>query len=893
MTDSSLAPSRMLDDLPELDMSGLLQLSARETQVITVNNRYARRLLTHFSANLGLHQQVLQVPDILPLGAWLARQTDDLAFAGNRSLPAHALDTFGAQVLWQQVIEQQLELDGTDGGLLDTAQAARLASEADTLMDEWQIHVDEAVLTPDHQQFCLWRAAYRQALQDRDLDDRNQMYARVCTAYANQTLPLPFANVVLVGFSEASPRFAGLITGLQRQGVVVFRLQLAAPARGVVQRVQAPDPDAEWRMAARWAEQCLANNRDGRYAIVAARLEADVALAHRYLQPVGAYNVALGRPMAQWPLARAALAWLQVLAQAQRPDTVFEPELLGAALLAGGCAGNEAGGRAMIDTIWRQRSIRGLGAGEFLRYLDHHAPVLASAWSQALQQVRSEPGRAPATHWAQAFRQWLQCLGFPGPAAIDSTAWQQLEALDAVLSRLAAQEAVLGAISSSQAVYTLRRLLLETPFQPRRDPAARLDVLGFLEAEGGRWDGVWILGLTDEVLPAQPRPNPFIPVAALRKAQAPRATPERELQWAHALYQALTHTASTVVVSHPQFEGERMVRPSPCVADLPSQSPESSDDDTLAVPLEVLQDGQGPKLGNDESVRGGIAVIDTQARNPLWAFVRYRLGAWALAAYARDADTGQRGRFMHAMAECIWKQLKDQEGLRGVLASAGLPELLQQAAQQAATEHLADFSAVLQSLEKNRAVALFQRWLEFELTREPFAVKGLEQVFHWERGSLRLKLVIDRIDQLDDGRLVVIDYKTGNGVLSLKPDWGRDRPVNLQLPLYASVLANEQQAVAALVLAKLNPRDLSVKGLADGDVGMGKLDDYSSWDSYQGWSWPQLMQQWSGVITSLADEFCAGHAENITLRPQDLAYCDVLPFLRLNGDLPSVDEATQ
>src|SRR3546814_21080220 len=88
----------------------------------------------------------------------------------------------------------------------------------------------------------------------------------------------------------------------------------------------------------------------------------------------------------------------------------------------------------------------------------------------------------------------------------------------------------------SGAVGLLRRLAQQTPFQPQRDPDARLDVLGFLESEGGRWDGAWVLGLTDEVLPATPKPNPFIPMAALRQANAPRATPERELHWAITLY---------------------------------------------------------------------------------------------------------------------------------------------------------------------------------------------------------------------------------------------------------------------------------------------------------------------------------------------------------------------
>jgi len=63
-------------------------------------------------------------------------------------------------------------------------------------------------------------------------------------------------------------------------------------------------------------------------------------------------------------------------------------------------------------------------------------------------------------------------------------------------------------------------------------------VLGLLEAEGGYWDGVWVMGVTDDVLPAMASPNPLIPLAALSQAQAPRATPAREYEWACSLFKA-------------------------------------------------------------------------------------------------------------------------------------------------------------------------------------------------------------------------------------------------------------------------------------------------------------------------------------------------------------------
>src|SRR5690606_34952359 len=100
----------------------------------------------------------------------------------------------------------------------------------------------------------------------------------------------------------------------------------------------------------------------------------------------------------------------------------------------------------------------------------------------------------------------------------------------------------------------------------------RLDVLGLLEAEGERWDGVWILGMTDDVLPAPPSPNPLLPASALAQANAPRATAARELAYAHDLFDALLHCAPTVIVSHALLEGERELRPSPLIALLPAMA---------------------------------------------------------------------------------------------------------------------------------------------------------------------------------------------------------------------------------------------------------------------------------------------------------------------------------
>ena len=63
-------------DTPAVSMAQLQELNSAETVVLTVNKRYARRLLGHLSARLAGAGGTVAVPEIVPLGAWLAQASD-------------------------------------------------------------------------------------------------------------------------------------------------------------------------------------------------------------------------------------------------------------------------------------------------------------------------------------------------------------------------------------------------------------------------------------------------------------------------------------------------------------------------------------------------------------------------------------------------------------------------------------------------------------------------------------------------------------------------------------------------------------------------------------------------------------------------------------------------
>jgi len=881
--------------LPRISFAALQQHPVDGMTVLTVNNRLARRLIQDYAQQTRAQGSVGEMPQIVPWSGWVSQQ---LVLAGfHDSLPTHQvlLDTFASQLLWGRVIQTLEE----QAPLLDTQQAAVAAQQADRLLDEWKIEVDSSASTEEHTHFMLWRDHYRDALERLEALDPNRAIERLIELI-RAGLPVK-SELLLAGFAELTPRMSELLTALRARGVSVSILDQEVLFEPKLSRVLLDTSQEEWLAAARWARARLEAHPEGRYAIVAVNLEAEVAYARRALSRVMQghddidgrvsqtfpYNVAVARPLAEWQAARAVLAWLRtfVLFKEQRKMRASE---LGAALLAGYCAGDlaEQGERANVDAGWRHNQVGELSVTAWSKRIEP-LKQLSPAWHLAWQAWSELPRKGSVRFWSSTFRQTLSTLGFPGRVQQSSTVYQVLEALDQTFERFDALSPILEQLSASEALNILGRLARSIPFQPQRDPSARLDVLGMLEAEGGQWDGVWVLGLTDEVFPAIPKPNPFVPLSELRRVGAPRATPEREREWAAQMYRQLCALAPIVVMSSARHEGERGLRPSALIQDLALSpcDPSIAAEVPRSEPLEFIEDAQAPALRPEENIKGGIALLETQARNPLWAFVRYRLGAYGLPAYSELAPTSARGMFLHAVMEAVWKTLQSQAECQRAMASGELEDILATAIRQAADKELVAFKPALRALEEKRALRIVSAWLILECEREPFVASQVEERHAIIADGLTLNVRLDRMDQLDDGSRVVIDYKGGGKLPLVVADWQRERPVRLQLPAYAAVLAQEGalESIVGLVLVRLHSSGQAPVGLLRHEIGLEGPTLFEK-ANYADADWPSTMRRLKDVVYSLIAEFTSGLAFNQSWSRTDLEYCDVPALLRRYDD---------
>lgn len=878
----------------------LLSVLGPGSTLVTVNKRLAATLRAdhaRFTASSGT--LVWSTPDILPLTAWLQRCWEEVLLCGAMPAPSRLLSTTQERRLWEQIIRA----DQDQSPLLEPSGCARQAQGAWRLTREWNISVDEARFryNVDSEAFLVWVQRFERRCGDGGWLAPAALPEALIDPFRKGAITAP-ATLVLIGFDELTPGFMALLEAIAETGCGIRWIELDGRATKT-HRIACAESRNEALTMARWVRRRLTENPEASIGIVVPELESrrevvtralDECLIPETLLPGKGhlerpYNVSLGRPLADHPVVRVALRLLALL---EPGITLLQAgQLLRSPLLAGWP--EEAGARAMLDARLRES-----GEPKFsLKRIHYHAarqdrahgcPILAhhiAAW-QSQSATLTEPATPSA--WAERFSNLLQAIGWCRGRALSSEEFQAVESWRELLSGLAALDAFTTPMNARDAVALIGDLARERTFQAQSATTA-VQVMGVLECAGQQFDHLWIMGLHDAAWPRPPSPNPFIPLPLQRALDLPHSSEARELRFARTLTQRLLTSANEVIVSHPLHEGDASLTLSPLIADLdpmiqealcPEPQPIWQTAIRAAACLETLVDDPAPPVPAG-AASGGAGIVKYQAACPFRAFAELRLGARALGEAEIGLDARVRGSLLHRVLENVWERLGDQQTLLGISAPE-LENLVNEAVGIAISEacrlHPDTLTGRFRTLESARLFEVTMAWLDLERARPPFRVKAREQIFRPRIAGLDIKVVIDRIDALEDGRLVLIDYKTG----AVTPrDWFGERPDEPQLPLYATTVS---EPIAALAFAQLRAGDMGFKGIASEPDLIPGVDSYEKVRQTRELpAWSEVLGEWREVVTGLACDFAAGNA---TVDPKDYpktcAYCPLPTLCRID-----------
>lgn len=870
-------------------MSQLLDKIAAGCIVLTANSRLALHLHKGYEAwQRRQGNSCWATPVILPWNAWLQQQWQEAEFQQPGRLP-QLLTPEQSLALWEAVIHSS----AYGAALLNTQAAARSAMQAWRLLQQWRqspgILAGETQV--DSAAFYQWAKEFQARCQQHNWLDQDALSGGLIDVLHNSQLKVT-GHFLLLGFDEITPQLQAMTTALQAQGATVERLELDRhSARVLVQ--PCADARAEIRQVALWLRHLLQQGATAPIGVVVPDLAAlrgdiertfdEVLLPDAALdlnrRPLRPYNISLGDSMAQLPMIHSALILLDVL---RAPASLADwSRMLLSPWLAGG--DQELAARARLDALLRRHGEARLSLNQVLRRSDCDR---LTRLLQRLQQTLTGLPRRQAPHgWARSFQQLLQQAGWPGDRSLDSEAYQTVQAWHKLLARFAALSQVTANLSYTEALKQLRQQANSALFQAqsKNEP---IQVLGVLEAAGVQFSHCWVMGLHDGVWPPAPTPNPFLPITLKRRLNMPHASAERELAYAEQVSRRLFAAAPEVIVSYPRRDGDADLRPSPMIADYPklpqapwleNAPPRFRDQLFESRRLQSYGDWQAPELPMNTEVRGGTSIFKDQAACPFRAFGRHRLNAEGLETVDVGLDAAERGNLAHRVMERVWSELKDQQTLLR-LADDALQQVVEKSVGQVIDAEAEQFPQLFTErfavLEQARLVKLALSWLELEKERAPFEVAAVEQERRVALAGLNMTIKADRIDRLDAGGEMIIDYKTGRTSTN---DWFGERPNEPQLPLYA--VTSEQQ-VTALAFATLRPGELALKGVSrDEGIAKGIKPGEVDWTVQQGW--------WRDELNRLGENFRRGRAEvdpkdAYTQNSRACTYCDLGPLCRIN-----------
>ena len=879
-------------------MDKILYIAAREGNlVLTVNNRLARSLLQQYDSEQ--QQQGVTVwlrPDIISLSAWLSRC--QLQIPG---MPLFLNDA-QLQCVWEMIIESDIARSGNY--LLQIPQTAGRALQAHQLLTRYSAEFGMEESAEDHRAFLRWRKVWQVQADNHGWHDPVEMPWLLSEAIKAERIPLP-GKIILAGFDEITPDLLQLCEVMNRRGTHVEHWQ-PQPCKNIrYQRVPADDPADEVSRCARWIRHLLLENPATNIGVVVPRLEAYRSLIeHIFIAELAPdallngdemqrmFNFSLGRGLDREGVIHAALRLLRLGMQVDHDEVswlLLTPYL--------GKAVSEGSTRAQVDRELRRT-----------RQFDWTLPRLASAIShlpdkysksvpdliksiKAISNSLRKPVKGLPGFWAEHFTLLLDKLGWPGERGVSSREYQAIKRFRELLGELASLDGVSTPVNRSGAANILMRILSNEKFQPEGADSP-VQVLGELESSGMTFDHLWILGLNDTALPGPPSPNPFIPLPVQRHHRMKRADAEREQRFAEQVVARLFSAAPDVVLSWPVQDNGAEQRPSSFIRDIPDGQPMLAESCAPAemlwlqrTGLEELSDSLGPPLCTRKPFTGGTGILKDQALCPFRAFGHHRLRAERLDLPDIGIDNLARGTLTHKVLELLWGKLVDQDSLLCMdetTLNGHLKEAVDGALDRLERERRYGLPTRQRQVERQRLIALTQRWLEFERRRSRFRVVASEQSHQVQIGKLAIRTRIDRIDELEDGTCAIIDYKTGRA----DPlQWLDDRIIEPQLPAYCLGLSREKVGAVMFAVVRSKEKESGFYGLARkaGSWPGAKSRAIETRLEEKGWgSFEDVLAHWYNALPALGDAFARGEA---SVDPVDLKlacqYCDLAGFCRI------------
>jgi len=473
-------------------------------------------------------------------------------------------------------------------------------------------------------------------------------------------------------------------------------------------------------------------------------------------------------------------------------------------------------------------------------------------------------------HWQNVF----QAVLFPNALSLNPEEQASHQRFEQLLLHFS--ELIIGQnqLTAQQALHDLNQYCAKTFWlYSEKKACASIFITNVLDALHVPVDQAWLMHATQNTIPFKLTINPLLDKKIQKKYGVWALNRTEYDALSVVCYEALQQLNKQLIISFAKEDQGRAQTPAIFCATC-AATPYVVHEKSIE-PLLLKKNPQPLTAWTRDSLPGGSSALKSQRLCPMQAFAKHRLNLAPLPMPVLGLTAIERGIVVHRALQLIWQQLSDQENLLA-LSAENLQQFLQRVVPLALKiitwSRRKLLSAALLDLEQAYLMTLLTEWLALEASRPPFKIFALEQETQVVFAEKNWRLRVDRIDTLADGRLLLIDYKTGKTSVN---SWQQEIFTEPQLPLYAVTHALKIDAIA---FAEVSPTHLKMIGLSEQAMDLGQFGVLTETDK-----WTELKANWQAILTQLTDDFIDSTAQLAPLAGDTTCkQCGLQSFCRVN-----------
>jgi len=335
-----------------------------------------------------------------------------------------------------------------------------------------------------------------------------------------------------------------------------------------------------------------------------------------------------------------------------------------------------------------------------------------------------------------------------------------------------------------------------------------IKLISYDDVDGMIFDNLWLTGLDNHQWPVKRKFQYFISSDLVKKYDMPESSPEKSVASQSLLLECLSSSASDVIYSYSKFKDEMRLDFTNLLSDGDDYFSDGDDpgwfygyyQNTKANIITIEE--TLPKVEKLEKLKGGVSTIQLYSQDPFSSFANGRLKIAQPTTYSYGLTPLMRGTLIHNAIATLFSErpssldlkqwTKDQKKKNVSIA-------IDSSYKKISDYFKGELAESIKFHEKKKSEIILNSLIDFFVNQSDHTIHSIEENMNFTHANLILNLKVDRINQSLDGKLHIIDFKTGKKIKILD---NKGNIKSSQLFAYAAAMKTNIESISYIFLSQ-------------------------------------------------------------------------------------------